>query len=262
MENASEALMMAFGVLIFVLALTVAINSFNQVKSVSDVVLYTKDETNYYDYQGATGKASESRVVGLETIIPTLYKYYNENYTVLFRQGTYLKNEEGEYTGDFGDDLRPLYVYTTSSRYKTENGRTYLWGKEDENYYLQSTYDTLMQEKYSIYFSNGYNGKGNTSIFSFDLEEETLRREPWAGIKEQTKLNLDCFLNGNVYDNPRKKNEEYIDYGKLPLGIGGFIGKYKNKHFIETIGEYVMSDTQRKASYANDKYRRRVGKHN
>ena len=77
MENVSEALMIAFGVLIFVLALTVAINSYNRVKAVSDVVLYTKDEMNYYDYQGATGKASENRVVGLETIIPTLYKYYN-----------------------------------------------------------------------------------------------------------------------------------------------------------------------------------------
>jgi len=78
MENASEALMMAFGVLIFVLALTVAMNSFNQVKSTSDVVLYRDDETNYYDYQGATGAASQNRIVGLETIIPTLYKYYKE----------------------------------------------------------------------------------------------------------------------------------------------------------------------------------------
>ena len=82
MENASEALMMAFGVLIFVLALTVAINSFGQAREVSDVVLYATDETNFYEYEFAIDKVSQNRVVGLETIIPTLYKYYKANYTV------------------------------------------------------------------------------------------------------------------------------------------------------------------------------------
>ena len=63
MENASEALMMAFGVMVLVIALTVSMVSFNRVKNVSDIVLYTADETNYYDYTGAKGKVAENRIV-------------------------------------------------------------------------------------------------------------------------------------------------------------------------------------------------------
>ena len=88
MENAVEALKMAFAVMVFVIALSVSMVSFNRAKSTSDMVLYAQDETNYYEYQGATGKAAENRIVGLETIIPTLYKYYKENYTVIFRNSS------------------------------------------------------------------------------------------------------------------------------------------------------------------------------
>ena len=85
MENATRALIMAFAVFIFVIALTVAMVSLNSVKRVSDAILYTKDETNYYTYTDVKGKAAQNRIVGLETIIPTLYKYYKENYTVVFK---------------------------------------------------------------------------------------------------------------------------------------------------------------------------------
>lgn len=237
MENATEALMMAFAVLVFVIALTVAITSFNQVKAISDVVLYSKDETNYYDYQGATGKAAQNRIVGLETIIPTLYKYYKENYTVVFRQGNY--NTE---TGEFSN-LEPLTIYNTPSNYKTSNKKTYLWGKADGN---QSTYDTLMQKKYNSYFTSGYTKTGNTQIFSFDLEEETLRHEPWTGSYEKAKENIDCFLYGTVYYNPNN-NTKYIDYGAInQQGTNGFIGwcNRKNAQFVETIGEYTYSSSQ------------------
>ena len=254
MENASEALMMAFGILIFVLALTVAIHSFDQVKTTSDVVLYTKDEANYYEYEGATGKASENREVGLETIIPTLYKYYKENYTVLFRTGTYNVDEEGKFTGEFSN-VRPLYIYTTPSVYKTS--KRYLWGITNSEK-TQSTYDDLMQKKYNRYFTNGYNEVGNTSIFSFDLEEETLRHEPWTGSYEKSKENIDMFLQGKSYINPNN-GMNYIDYKNSFATGNGFID-YVNKNnakFIETIAEYSYSSNQ-----ANDENRRRVGKHN
>ena len=230
MENAVEALKMAFAFLAFVLALTVSVIAFSNVKATSDVILYSKDETNYYDYikdNNVSGRASENRVVGLETIIPTLYKYYKENYTVVFREANY-----NETTGEFSN-IKPLTIYKTPSRAKTSAG-VQLWGKN---------YDTIMQNKYSPYFNGGYKESLNDSIFSFDLEEETLRHEPWTGTYAKTKENLDCFLNGVSYKNPNN-NEDYIDYTKLPLQTGGFIGKYKSAKFVETIGEYEYSSSQ------------------
>ena len=230
MENAIEALKMAFAFLVFVMALTVSIIAFGNVKKTADVVLYSKDETNYYEYikdSEITGKAAENRIVGLETIIPTLYKYYKENYTVVFREANYNTS-----TGEFSE-AKPLPIYITNSNAKTSVG-VQLWGKN---------YDTLMQNKYSKYFSGGYTESLSKNIFSFDLEEETLRHEPWTGTYAKTKENLDCFLNGVSYKNPNN-NEDYIDYTKLPLQTGGFIGKYKSAKFVETIGEYEYSSSQ------------------
>ena len=69
MENAADALKMAGAVLIFVIALSISIVSFGQVRQASDVILNYRDrETVYIDgdyYYEATGT---ERTVGLETV--------------------------------------------------------------------------------------------------------------------------------------------------------------------------------------------------
>ncbi len=85
MENAADALKMAGAVLLFVLALSVAIVSFGQARETADTILDYKDrETVYIDgnyYYKATGT---ERTVGLETIIPSIYRAYLENYKIVF----------------------------------------------------------------------------------------------------------------------------------------------------------------------------------
>lgn len=85
MESAVEALKMAFGVFIFVMALSISISTFSLARETADIVLKSADETAYYEYQEGT---TEYRIVGLETIIPTMYKYNKENYTIRFREGS------------------------------------------------------------------------------------------------------------------------------------------------------------------------------
>ena len=62
MENAVEAIKIAFAVIVFVMALTVSMFTLTQVKATSDVVLYTEDELNYYDFQEATNAGQENRI--------------------------------------------------------------------------------------------------------------------------------------------------------------------------------------------------------
>lgn len=92
MENAVDALKIGFAVLVFVMALSLTIYMFAQVRETADIVLHSSDVTEYMQYEGfedyETAKKSSERVVGLETIIPTLYKYYKENYTVIFRDSS------------------------------------------------------------------------------------------------------------------------------------------------------------------------------
>lgn len=85
MENAVDALKMAGAVMMFIIALSVSIVAFGQVRETSDIILDYKDrETTYIDgdfYYKPTGL---ERKVGLETVIPAVYRAYSENYKVVF----------------------------------------------------------------------------------------------------------------------------------------------------------------------------------
>lgn len=99
MENAVDALKMAFSVFVLMIAIAVAVSSFSMAKTASDVIMYSKDTTNFYDYYEETGKKEESRIVGIETIIPTLYRYYKENYKVEFYKWTGYNADTGTHSG-------------------------------------------------------------------------------------------------------------------------------------------------------------------
>lgn len=82
MDNAIDALKIAFAVLVFVIGLSISMKAFSQAKAVSDEVFYMADKTNFYEYT-SENKIPEGRIVSGETIIPTLYRYYKENFNVI-----------------------------------------------------------------------------------------------------------------------------------------------------------------------------------
>lgn len=86
MENAADALKMAGAVLLFVLAISIIILSFGQVReSVDTIVNYRDRETSYIDgdyYYKGTEKLA--RNVNLETIIPSIFRAYIEEYKIVF----------------------------------------------------------------------------------------------------------------------------------------------------------------------------------
>ena len=81
MENASDALMMAFAVLVFVLALSITISSFSLARQTSQMIMDSTDRTYDYTYVSI---GDTKREVGAETIVPTLYRAYKENYVIRF----------------------------------------------------------------------------------------------------------------------------------------------------------------------------------
>lgn len=83
MENATDALKMAGAVLIFVLAISITILSFGQVRETADIILDYKDrETTYTYYETVPGQYE--RTVNLETMIPAIFRAYLENYKIVF----------------------------------------------------------------------------------------------------------------------------------------------------------------------------------
>lgn len=83
MENATDALHMAAAVLIFVLALSLSINAFGEVRQTAQTIIQYKDREYDYSYVEANDNKTE-RIVGLESIVPTIYKAYKENYKIIF----------------------------------------------------------------------------------------------------------------------------------------------------------------------------------
>lgn len=81
MEDAVQAFIMAFSVLVFILGLTVSVKMFSEITNTADTLLFYADKTNYYDNIEIEGEHTE-REVDIDTIIPILYRYYKENFCV------------------------------------------------------------------------------------------------------------------------------------------------------------------------------------
>lgn len=94
MENAVKALEYAFAILVFVIGLSSSIYLLSEVKTTSDIVFSYVDTKQFYedvripdDELENPGMDNEKikfngRIVSVDTIVPTLYRYFTENYVV------------------------------------------------------------------------------------------------------------------------------------------------------------------------------------
>lgn len=133
MENAVEALKMAAFMLLFVGALTIAVFSLTQARVASQQILAAKEEErstsfveeNKYIESATTYKTS--RTVKLDSIIPTLYRYYKENYRVEFdfngRNTPLYTNTQGVkiYALDLDDEMKTNEPWRGSTKATKEN---------------------------------------------------------------------------------------------------------------------------------------------
>lgn len=89
MENATEALMMAFAVFVLIIALSTSIVYFSQARYTADAVLQSADETAYYEYEyeytGSLIDNKGNRIVGVDTIMPTVYRYKTDYIVVTIK---------------------------------------------------------------------------------------------------------------------------------------------------------------------------------
>lgn len=106
MENAADALEMAGAVLIFVLALSIIIFALGQVRESADTIIDYRDrETSYIDGDYYYESSYSVRNVNLETIIPSVYRAYLEEYIIVFEgleKPLYnIKDENGDMVGQY-----------------------------------------------------------------------------------------------------------------------------------------------------------------
>ena len=169
MENVTRALIMAFSMLIFVIAFTYSMYLINKLTTTSSTLLGSVSTTNYYDNIQVSGDVT-TREVGVDTIVPVLYRYYKENYAVkiLDQQGNLIQlfdvnieskiDRAAKYTGSSDKELLSL----KSSIYNDENHQAYLFeapwtGSTSEN--TRARID---------YFLHGTKGYINNTFVEYD----------------------------------------------------------------------------------------------
>ena len=91
MENAADALKMAAAFLIFIMALAISINAFSQARLTATTLLEYHDRDYDYRYIEAnvddSGNPVTERIVGIESVVPSIYKAWKENYKIVFDDG-------------------------------------------------------------------------------------------------------------------------------------------------------------------------------
>ncbi len=192
MENAAEALKMAAAVLIFVLALSIAINSFSEARIASQKILDSRDRE--YDYSYVKNNGGTERLVGAESIVPTIYKAYKENYKIVFdgvfRDGIYKKkNENGEFTPIHSIDLQKEVLGNDTQ--KEQFIMSLLYGKKYKEF---ATLKPIFEKNLKIVLNEDglYDkindiGKLKESIGIYYLEEDGAQEEDNSNVPDINK---------------------------------------------------------------------------
>lgn len=86
MENASDALKIAFAVFVFIIALSIVFSLITKIKNTADTVLWYSDKTNYYSWTDE--KIDDGRIVGEDTVISSLYTQVDEKLFIQIDDGS------------------------------------------------------------------------------------------------------------------------------------------------------------------------------
>lgn len=125
MENATDALIMAGSVLLLILALSVNISSLSSLRGQVDRVIQADEQYELAAEEKENGEASylnfyqadeDVRVVGIETMIPSIRRVRRENYTIYI----YANNIQTIVSDIVLKDLK--YI----KKEKIKNGQTYI----------------------------------------------------------------------------------------------------------------------------------------
>jgi hypothetical protein len=248
MENAVDALKIAFALLVFAIAITLTLSVVGQAKATADAVFVSTDKTAFYTYTTAGDyNAEEYRTVGFETILPTIHRYAKEQYavTIFDTNGTpiarYDLYTEG-FMANWNETIKNLKSPNDSIKEKAV--QTY---KEVEerlqqvqdvvNNYLKSK-GTLTEDieimdyigtETTIYNSNLlYSGSANTS-------KDITVVSPWVGEPDtDTVERIRADLGGTDY--VKNYNGTNITYK------GKNLNQYKDRTFTEMFLEITTSN--------------------
>ena len=174
MENAADALKMAAAVLVFVMALGIGISSFSQARVAADTLIRYTDRESVTQYAEDIG--TKTRFVGKETIVPTIYRAYKENYRIQFYEA------DGITPIALYDGARGEVNYIDLEREVIGNAR------QQDNFIMAL-----------LYGAKGTFEKSNGTEMRFDEFKTELEKNN-SGISLNSQGIYDTILKGNTFE--------------------------------------------------------------
>lgn len=202
MENAERALIMAFAVIVLVFALAIAINMFSQVTVTAEQLAFYSDSTIYYDnvemesttYSDEHIKDGTVRIVNAETIIPTLYRYYKENFCVKI----------------YGASNELIQIFDVNLEGKVH-------GAAGDTHAVETAREPVHIENHA------YN-----KVYNDTNKKYCLFGAPWLGSTESVKTRVDYFVDGKS----GYINNAYVNYKDNDFYQARMAGKQFKERFI------------------------------
>lgn len=244
MENAEKAIMMAFAVFVLVIALSLAMYLFSKVTVTSEQLAFYSDSTIYYDNveideskfsadADADIKNGTVRIVSAETIIPTLYRYYKENFCVKIYGAA-----------DATGERELIQIFDVNLEGKAH-------GAAGDTQATPTATSPTHIENYA------YNQAFNQEKIGSEKIKYCLFGAPWLGSTEAVKTRVDFFINGksgyinNVYvdykDNDFYKARTELKNGKEQQFKERFISySYTGQTMITEDGEELVTGEKSK----------------
>lgn len=174
-ENVADALKMAGAVLLFVIALSIGVSSFSQARQTVDTIIAYSDREYEYTYVEQNG--GTQKIVGVESIVPVIYRSFKENYKIYFNNYVLYekKNTSGIKEGiNFIDLQRSDIVAFGNDKQKEIFIMAVLYGnKIDEGKYGNFTQiKSYFEENYNIFLkTEGLYGKIKEKSFIEQIGE-------------------------------------------------------------------------------------------
>lgn len=218
MENITDALKMAAAALIFIVAFSITMAMFTQARQTTDKVIRSTNLSQYLPKVDPLEGKNVTRIVGIETVIPTIYRYGQQDETLRIR----ILADDGKTELQIFDkeieDLAPFDQYTD------QNDPNYPRYQKLEKLYGMSSnkpaclFGAPWQNQNSIYYVDRINsyiyGKKSKYFEKVDYSTQRHNGEP---------ISL-------IHYKDRKFEETYIEYRM----VGGEV-------FIDEYGEEIVT---------------------
>ncbi|MBP3596711.1 MAG: hypothetical protein J6J60_04855 [Clostridia bacterium] len=215
MENVTHALFLAFAMFVLALGLSYGIYLIGSMSSAADTLIQSTDATSNYQtvsYDSSDKTKSYTRIVGVDTVISTLYRYYKENFSVEI------------YTNPANPKLHQIFDLTIENKLAGNAIQDPEW--------------------------RAYNNLYNTQKSGKQPELCDLFNAPWIVNQEYTKQRVDmyiagqkAYINGVLVDYEKKGLLDLIESGSNTFEEQFIQYTYEGQTISDNFGEDVETIT-------------------